>query len=299
MKIKVFLNNIKVDIKDDFQKAKEYFARHNLPIEWVFEETKIKGYKVITQNFGSVGYRNQITGHEDKLNLLPNEISIFVFNGNEFTSKNMPTSKCELINKSILITLMTYKEGDEVGETYSTLIHEMMHGVIKWLGLKGIFIDDPMDIWWRNNRWEYYYHNDQPDSQDSNFGEAWRLITPYLNTLDTTTYKYFSQKEVDKWKLKPELFAILDKIREECGFPLIITSGLRSIAQNNALKDAVSDSSHLIGLAVDLAISDSIKRFKLVSVALKNGIVRIGIGKGFVHLDIDSNKLQNCMWDYY
>ncbi len=99
--------------------------------------------------------------------------------------------------------------------------------------------------------------------------------------------------------LKPELMQKLDTIREQCGFSLRITSGLRTKAQNDALKDAVSDSSHLSGLACDLACTDSIKRLKIVDVARANGINRIGIGNGFVHLDIDSTKLQNCMWTYY
>lgn len=113
------------------------------------------------------------------------------------------------------------------------------------------------------------------------------------------TYKYFSQKEVDKFKLKPELWTLLDKIRGECGFPLIITSGLRTEAENMALNGSVSDSAHLSGLAVDLSITDSLKRFKIDEIARKNGIKRIGIGKTFVHLDIDPTKPQPVMWHYY
>lgn len=112
-------------------------------------------------------------------------------------------------------------------------------------------------------------------------------------------YKYFSQKEVEKWKLKPELWQLLDKLREECGFPFIITSGLRTEAENNALNGSVSDSAHLSGLACDLAITDSIKRFKLIEVALKNGVKRIGVGKTFIHIDVANDKPQNVMWHYY
>jgi len=114
----------------------------------------------------------------------------------------------------------------------------------------------------------------------------------------STTYKYFSKYEVAKWKLKPELFALLDKMRGECGFPFVITSGLRTKAENDALKDSVSDSSHLSGLAVDLSCTDSTKRFKLIDVALKNGINRIGVAKTFIHLDISKTLPQGVIWTY-
>ena len=42
MKIKVLLNKIKVDVKDDFEKARDYFKRHGLDIEWEFQESDIK-----------------------------------------------------------------------------------------------------------------------------------------------------------------------------------------------------------------------------------------------------------------
>lgn len=111
------------------------------------------------------------------------------------------------------------------------------------------------------------------------------------------TYKYFKPSEVVG--LKPELVKLLDKIRGEYGFPLKITSGLRTQSQNEALQGSVSDSAHLTGFACDLAINDSLKRFKLVSVVLNNGITRIGIGKDFLHLDIAPNKIKNVLWTYY
>lgn len=112
-------------------------------------------------------------------------------------------------------------------------------------------------------------------------------------------YKYFSEAEVAKFKLKPEMWRLLDKLREECGFPFIIESGLRTKAENDALADSVSDSAHLSGVAVDLRITDSVKRLKLIQVALNNGITRIGVGKNFVHLDVDKSKPQGVMWTYY
>ncbi len=119
-----------------------------------------------------------------------------------------------------------------------------------------------------------------------------KLKTPPLE------YKYFSKEEVAKWKLKHELWTLLDKIREECGFPIRITSGLRTQAENDALKDSVSDSAHLSGLACDILCLYSDKRFKLQQVAQKYGVNRIGVGKTFIHLDIDPTKPKDVMWTY-
>ena len=118
-----------------------------------------------------------------------------------------------------------------------------------------------------------------------------------LGSVTSQTYKYFKPSEVVG--LKPELVQLLDKMRGECGFPFIINSGFRTKAQNASLSDAVGDSAHLKGLAVDLSIKDSLKRLKLTQVALNNGICRIGIGKDFVHLDISKTLPQNVMWTYY
>lgn len=150
-------------------------------------------------------------------------------------------------------------------------------------------------------KWLPYFKDEQPEAIDGNHALTWNNIKKFLPQLLAITYgyKYFSQKEVDKWKLKPELWEKLDIIRGECQFPISITSGLRSKAQNDALQDSASDSSHLSGLACDIACNDSLKRFKLIQVALKNGITRIGLGKDFVHIDISKDKTQNVIWHYY
>lgn len=125
------------------------------------------------------------------------------------------------------------------------------------------------------------------------------LDKPMPTPINQTKYKYFSPAEVAKFKLTPEMFTKLDILREKCGFPFVIASGRRSVAQNASLSDSVSDSAHLSGLAADIVISDSIKRFKIVQVALENGINRIGIGKNFVHLDISTTLPNKVLWHYY
>lgn len=111
-----------------------------------------------------------------------------------------------------------------------------------------------------------------------------------------TKYKYFSDKEIVG--LKPELVQMLDKARGIAGIAFKITSGLRTKAQNTNA-GGVEDSSHLTGLAVDIACTTSANRYKIVTALLAVGFTRIGIGQTFVHADIDTDKAGEVMWDYY
>ena len=188
MKVRVLLNNLKVEVRDDFKKAEEYFKRHGVTLDFQFEESNIKGYKSEVQNFGSVGFRNQLTGHEDKITLSHDWLTVFVFNGNEFPLSKLPASKCQALEKGILVTLMTYKEGDVVGETYLTLIHELMHALNQYLRVKYLIsIEDPMDIYFKGGTWLRYHNNNLPDNPDSNFGEAWRRLNIYIPLLESKT----------------------------------------------------------------------------------------------------------------
>jgi len=119
-------------------------------------------------------------------------------------------------------------------------------------------------------------------------------------------YKFFSMDEKTDAtgkhtfsELTPEFRTLCDTMRGQCGFAWKILSGYRTQKENDALNDSVSDSAHVSRLAVDVLCTDSSKRDKIVTVAKANGIRRIGIGKNFVHLDIDSSKPQNVMWHYY
>lgn len=107
------------------------------------------------------------------------------------------------------------------------------------------------------------------------------------------SYIYFTNEEVaglDKY-----LCELLDNAREYAGVPFVITSGLRSKEQNEAV-GGVHDSAHLKGLAVDLACHSSDFRYKIVGALLQAGFSRIGIAKDHIHCDIDHTKPQNCLF---
>lgn len=51
--------------------------------------------------------------------------------------------------------------------------------------------------------------------------------------------------------------------------------------------------------AVDIAIPNSSYRYQVIRFLMQEHITRIGIGKNFLHFDIDPDKPQGVVWDYY
>lgn len=123
--------------------------------------------------------------------------------------------------------------------------------------------------------------------------------------------KYFNYSEFDSPDVQgsgqlmdKKLLKLLDKVREIVGEPIIINSGFRTPAHNEAVGGKMPDdngdggSSHLKGLAVDIAVRHSRMRFKLISALLEVGINRIGIADNFIHIDIDPFKDTDVIWTY-
>jgi peptidase M15-like protein len=108
------------------------------------------------------------------------------------------------------------------------------------------------------------------------------------------TYTYFNADEVKG--LDPELCAMLDIARARAGVPFIITDGLRTVAQNAALKEAVQDSAHLTGNAVDLACSDSATRYLIMKGLFLAGFNRIGVYSEHIHCDNSPTLPPNVFW---
>ncbi|MCP4323771.1 MAG: peptidase M15 [Alteromonadales bacterium] len=116
--------------------------------------------------------------------------------------------------------------------------------------------------------------------------------------------KYFQYEEFDSpdiqgsgQMMSKELLSKLDMVREEYGKPIHINSGYRTEAHNEKVGGKPA-SSHLKGLAADIACSSSRERFNLVKLFIEHGINRIGIAKNFIHIDIDDDKDQDVIWVY-
>ena len=98
--------------------------------------------------------------------------------------------------------------------------------------------------------------------------------------------------------LHPALVDAVTLAQKMAGFQFTITSAFRSQdwERNHGRKGS---SSHCKGLAVDVSTIDSHTRFKVVAAAIYAGFPRIGIGKRFVHLDIDETKAHPIIFHYY
>lgn len=115
-------------------------------------------------------------------------------------------------------------------------------------------------------------------------------------------YKYFTATEVEG--LNEEFVAKLDQARHLAGFPFVITSGFRTPEKNQSIlgSGAVSDSSHLEGLAVDLAVENDHEVYLILFAAMKQGISRFGIyinadGKpSHIHLDAATDRVSEVIW---
>jgi len=116
--------------------------------------------------------------------------------------------------------------------------------------------------------------------------------------------KYFKHEEFDSPDkpgsgklMNSELLEMIDKAREIYGKPIRVNSGYRTKAHNSKV-GGVSSSSHLKGLAIDVACVKSDDRFEMLTALLEVGFNRIGVASTFIHVDIDKDKSQNVIWTY-
>jgi len=101
-----------------------------------------------------------------------------------------------------------------------------------------------------------------------------------------------------KNEMDPRFLAILDETRSRSPVPWVITSGYRC-EKHNAEVGGKPDSAHTKGLAVDIAIGNSYDRMMILRPLFDSyEWRRIGIGKDFVHIDLDTTKPQNVIWMY-
>jgi len=86
-------------------------------------------------------------------------------------------------------------------------------------------------------------------------------------------------------------------MRISLGEPMVISSGYRCKKHNKEV-GGVPNSAHLRGLAADIAIPNDEYRYRLLNLAMLFDIPRIGIGKNFIHLDIDRSLPHPRIWVY-
>ncbi len=101
--------------------------------------------------------------------------------------------------------------------------------------------------------------------------------------------------------MDPQLLLLLYRLEQHSGYPVRkhINSGARSPSWN-AKVGGVSNSSHQIPKCqgVDIGVVDITWRNRLIWSAKAVGFKRIGVGRTFIHLDIDPTKSQYVAWGY-
>lgn len=119
-------------------------------------------------------------------------------------------------------------------------------------------------------------------------------------------YKYFTNDDFKGAspscsisQMSPDLLAKLDRAREVAGIPFVVTSAYRPSSWDIA-KGRSGNGAHTRtpGLAVDIRCRNSRERWLIVMAAVAVGFPRIGVAKGFVHLDIDTSLPNPVLWTY-
>ena len=100
-------------------------------------------------------------------------------------------------------------------------------------------------------------------------------------------------------KCQDEMVALLQKLRDDVGFPIKISSGYRCPTWNKSV-GGHPNSSHMEGLAIDILCRGE-KALQIVESAIKLGFTGVGIsqkkGQRFVHLDVKQTESKR-LWSY-
>lgn len=122
------------------------------------------------------------------------------------------------------------------------------------------------------------------------------------------TYKYFTESELacshcNQRGIDEQFMSKIESLREELGFPFIVTSGYRC-EQHPIEARKTSSGAHTTGRALDISVSGE-RAFRLLSGALSAGFTGIGVNqKGssrFIHLDDIENSITKprpWVWSY-
>lgn len=97
-------------------------------------------------------------------------------------------------------------------------------------------------------------------------------------------------------KMNKKFITKLERARSFSLTPYKITSSWRSVEHNKKVGGSRT-SSHLRGLAVDIAAPTSSDKYEIIK-SLLRVFTRIGVGSNYLHVDADFSKAQNVVWTY-
>ena len=105
--------------------------------------------------------------------------------------------------------------------------------------------------------------------------------------------KNFKKEELQcpccgRCEMSPKLLTLLQALRDDVGFSLIINSGFRCENHNKELVFSSSKSQHLLGKAVDVSTKTLTgeQKHRLLTSVFKNGFKGVGVYSTFIHVDV-------------
>lgn len=108
--------------------------------------------------------------------------------------------------------------------------------------------------------------------------------------------KEFDCRHTGKNEMCPEFMDALIGVRRDLGQPIMVTSGYRDPTHPvEAVKEKPGE--HSEGMAADIAVALE-HRWDLIQIAQAHGFMRIGVGKGFIHLGRSDNFPHPRIWTY-
>lgn len=128
-------------------------------------------------------------------------------------------------------------------------------------------------------------------------------------TLSELTYSVTANKDKVKYEaqfnppvdvvhnLRSLCTMALQPIRDKMAKPIRLSSGWRCRALNIDV-GGVKGSAHERGLAADIRFSSLDEAFEIVNSAIAVGCKRIGLGKNFIHIDIDYSRPTPAVFTY-
>jgi len=117
------------------------------------------------------------------------------------------------------------------------------------------------------------------------------------------TWEYFKE---DEFRCKcgcgglivdNKLVAMLDDARAAYKAPMVVVSGYRC-AKRNAAVGGKRNSAHRKGMAADIRYTTARDLFRMLNIFFIVGFKRVGIGRGFVHVDTSTELPQEVAWLY-
>lgn len=181
MKEQVYLNRVEVDYEALFARAKDYFYRHGIKIDFEFVQSDYRDLGYIIRQFPINGIQSERVILQPFMSeVVPidpaYDFTSFMFNQAEFTPPYLPTCYCYSPNEKTgqpFMDLGTHPDNPPDLD-YVNICHEHMHALVMKARQKGFDVPDVMDT--------YYNHMNLEDA-DSNFGQQWILLQNYVESL--------------------------------------------------------------------------------------------------------------------